>query len=137
MRDKSRSVNSIDVVFNFDCIGFTGTPFLDNYPTFDYIRNGRKDDIPDLIDRSFYAYSSDNLSIEEFEKRFALFQGQNSNVLVEYISRIRCSVKVHKCFKIGGMEMKYDREGEHGTKFDQERPTDPAFEKMVKLGGLK
>ena len=34
MRDKSRSVNSIDVVFNFDCIGFTGTPFIDNYPTF-------------------------------------------------------------------------------------------------------
>ena len=59
------------------------------------------------------------------------------DVLVEYISRIRCSVKVHKCFKIGGMEMKYDRDGEHGTKFDQERPTDPAFEKMVKLGGLK
>lgn len=86
IRDKSRSVNSIDIIFNFDCIGFTGTPFLDNYPTFDYIRNGRKDDIPDLIDRSFYAYSSDNLSIEEFEKRFALFQGQNSNVLVEYIS---------------------------------------------------
>ena len=24
IRDKSRSVNSIDVVFNFDCIGFTG-----------------------------------------------------------------------------------------------------------------
>ena len=26
IRDKSRSVNSIDVVFNFDCIGFTGGP---------------------------------------------------------------------------------------------------------------
>jgi hypothetical protein len=25
IRDKSRSVNSIDIVFNFDCIGFTGT----------------------------------------------------------------------------------------------------------------
>lgn len=24
IRDKSRSVNSIDVIFNFDCIGFTG-----------------------------------------------------------------------------------------------------------------
>ena len=31
---RSVSVNSIDVVFNFDCIGFTGTPFIDNYPTF-------------------------------------------------------------------------------------------------------
>ena len=32
MRDKSRSVNSIDVVFNFDCVGFTGTPLIDTYP---------------------------------------------------------------------------------------------------------
>jgi hypothetical protein len=86
IRDRSRSVNSIDVIFNFDCIGFTGTPFLDNYPTFDYIRKGRQDDIPDMIDRSFYAYTSDNLSVEEFEQRFALFQGQSSNVLVEYVS---------------------------------------------------
>jgi hypothetical protein len=43
IRDKSRSVNSIDIIFNFDCIGFTGTPFLDNYPTADYIRHERKD----------------------------------------------------------------------------------------------
>jgi hypothetical protein len=86
IRDKSRSVNSIDIMFNFDCIGFTGTPFLDNYPTFDYIRNERQDDIPDMIDRSFYAYTSDGLSVEQFEERFAKFQGQNSNVLVEYIS---------------------------------------------------
>mmetsp|Transcript_16564 Transcript_16564/g.40507 ORF Transcript_16564/g.40507 Transcript_16564/m.40507 type:complete len:2315 (+) Transcript_16564:297-7241(+) len=86
IRDRSRSVNSIDIIFNFDCIGFTGTPFLDNYPTFDYIRTGRQDDIPDLIDRSFYAYTSDGLTVDEFEERFALFQGQNSNVLVEYKS---------------------------------------------------
>jgi hypothetical protein len=86
IRDKSRSVSSIDVVFNFDCIGFTGTPFLDNYPTFDYIRHGRKDDIPDLIDRSFYAYTSDKLPLEEFERRFALFQGRNNHVISEYVS---------------------------------------------------
>jgi hypothetical protein len=43
IRDKSRSVNSVDIIFNFDCIGFTGTPFLDNYPTADYIRHQRKD----------------------------------------------------------------------------------------------
>ena len=85
IRDKSRSVNSIDIIFNLDCIGFTGTPFLDNYPTFDYIRNERKDDIPNLIDRSFYAYSSENLSKHEFEDRFARFQGQNDNVMVEYV----------------------------------------------------
>ena len=34
IHDKSRCVNSIDIVFNFDCKGFTGTPFIDNYPTF-------------------------------------------------------------------------------------------------------
>jgi len=74
IRDKSRSVNSIDIVFNFDCIGFTGTPFLDNYPTFEYIRHGRIDEIPDTIDRSFYAYTSDSLSQVDFEDRFARFQ---------------------------------------------------------------
>jgi hypothetical protein len=85
IRDKSRSVNSIDIVFNFDCIGFTGTPFIDNYPTFAYIRNRRQDEIPNLIDRSFYAYTTDNLSPEQFEERFARFQGQNSKVLVDYV----------------------------------------------------
>ncbi len=53
------------------------------------------------------------------------------DVLVEYISRIRCSVKVHKCYKIGGT----DAETIDGN--SDERPTDPAFEKMMKLGGLK
>jgi len=86
IRDKSRSVSSIDVVFNFDCIGFTGTPFLDNYPTFAYIRQGRTDEIPDLIDRSFYAYTCEGLPKEEFQRRFAQFQGKNSNVAVEYVS---------------------------------------------------
>ena len=85
IRDKSRSVNSVDVVFNFDCIGFTGTPFLDNYPTFGYIRDHREDDIPDMIDRSFYAYTSENLSVQEFQDRFERFQGQNDNVMVEYV----------------------------------------------------
>ena len=46
------------------------------------------------------------------------------DVLVEYISRIRCSVKVHKCYKIGGIPV------------EPEKEIDPAFEKMVKLGGL-
>jgi len=86
IQDESRSVNSIDVVFNFDCIGFTGTPFIDNYPTFSYIRSRREDDIPDLIDRSFYVYENEALSHAEFERRFSRFQGTNNNVLVEYVS---------------------------------------------------
>ena len=53
------------------------------------------------------------------------------DVLVEYISRIRCSVKVHKCYQIGGVD------AEANDPESSERPTDPAFEKMVKLGGLK
>jgi hypothetical protein len=85
IRDKSRSVNSIDIVFNFDCIGFTGTPFIDNYPTFAYIRDKRDDKIPDLIDRGFYVYTSDGLSTAQFEERFTSFQGTNSNVQVEYV----------------------------------------------------
>ena len=85
IRDKSRSVNSIDVIFNFDCIGFTGTPFIDNYPTFAYIRRQREDVIPDMIDRSFYAYTSEALSAAQFEERITRFQGKNSNVLVEYV----------------------------------------------------
>jgi hypothetical protein len=82
IRDESRSVNSIDVVFNFDCLGFTGTPFIDNYPTYSYIRDHREDKIPDLIDRSFYVYGNMQLSQADFEERFSQFQGQNSNVFV-------------------------------------------------------
>eukprot|EP00535_Pseudo-nitzschia_heimii_P012412 CAMPEP_0197198710 /NCGR_PEP_ID=MMETSP1423-20130617/33509_1 /TAXON_ID=476441 /ORGANISM="Pseudo-nitzschia heimii, Strain UNC1101" /LENGTH=1031 /DNA_ID=CAMNT_0042652545 /DNA_START=1648 /DNA_END=4743 /DNA_ORIENTATION=- len=86
IRDKSRSVNSIDIIFNFDCIGFTGTPFLDNYPTADYIRHKRKDDIPDMINRDFYVYSSDELKESEFAARFKTFQGQNNNIRARYVS---------------------------------------------------
>lgn len=86
IRDKSRSVNSIDIIFNLDTIGFTGTPFLDNYPTADYLRQERSDAIPDLIDRSFYAYTAEDLSVADFEERFARFQGQNSDVRVRYVS---------------------------------------------------
>jgi hypothetical protein len=39
-----------------------------------------------MIDRSFYAYTSDALSVEEFEERFARFQGQNNRVLAKYVS---------------------------------------------------
>ena len=47
------------------------------------------------------------------------------DVLVEYISRIRCSVKVHKCWTIGGVPI------------EPEKEIDKEFEKMNKLGGLK
>ena len=86
IRDKSRSVNSIDIVFNFDCLGFTGTPFIDNYPTFGYIQSGRQDSIPDLIDRSFYVYESEDVSQAQFEERFTRFQGKNNHVMVKYMS---------------------------------------------------
>ena len=47
------------------------------------------------------------------------------DVLVEYISRIRCSVKVHKCYAISGMPV------------EPEKEVDKEFERMNKLGGLK
>ena len=47
------------------------------------------------------------------------------DVLVEYISRLRCSVKVHKCYRISSVPV------------EPEKEIDPAFEKMNKLGGLK
>lgn len=53
------------------------------------------------------------------------------DVLVEYISRIRTSVKVHKCYAIGGVQ------SQTNDPESTERPTDPAFAKMVALGGLK
>ena len=53
------------------------------------------------------------------------------DVLVEYLSRIRCSVKVHKCYKIGGVQSEPNEQGIEG------REIDPEFDKMIKLGGLK
>jgi len=47
------------------------------------------------------------------------------DVLVEYISRIRCSVKVHKCYKIGSIPTEPPHE------------VDKEFENFAKLGGLK
>ena len=47
------------------------------------------------------------------------------DVLVEYVSRIRCSVKVHKCYAIGSIPT------------EPEKEIDPAFEKFTALGGLK
>ena len=64
----------------------SSTPFLDNYPTFRYIREKREDRIPDLIDRSFYVYSSEDLSTEAFQERFARFQGNNDHVESKYAS---------------------------------------------------
>lgn len=43
-------------------------------------------DIPDMINRDFYAYSSDELPQAEFEARFESFQGQNNNVRARYVS---------------------------------------------------
>jgi len=47
------------------------------------------------------------------------------DVLVEYVSRIRCSVKAHKCYQIGGVPT------------EPEKEINPEFEKMLKLGGIK
>ena len=48
------------------------------------------------------------------------------DVLIEYLSRIRCSVKVHKCYALGGMPEE-----------QEEREVPKEFENFTKLGGLK
>ena len=52
------------------------------------------------------------------------------DVLVEYISRIRCSVKVHKCYRIGGTD------AEANDSYTDGREIEPEFKKMMALGGL-
>jgi len=135
VRDRSKSVNSVDIIFNFDCIGFTGTPFLDNYPTSDYIRNQREDDIPPCIDRSFYAYTSENLPTEEFEERFSRFQGQNSNVQVEYVS----SDFMQESLKLGEMdtlEAIFEREETKSNLAAEESIKTSPFNVIVDLCGI-
>ena len=82
-----RSAEDIDALLRLmflQCL-LRSTPFLDNYPTFDYIRRSREDEIPDMIDRNFYAYTSDELTKEAFEERFTRFQGNNNRVTVKYV----------------------------------------------------
>ena len=128
IRDGSRSVNSVDVMFNFDLIGFTGTPFLDNYPTASYIRSHREDNIPPVIDRSFYAYTNEDISPETFKERFAIFQGTNSNVNVKFVS----SDFMLDTLKVGEMEtLKAIFECEQ-----QESQVIPPFNVVVDLCGV-
>jgi hypothetical protein len=61
----------------------------------------------------------------------SLSEPSEVDVLVEYVSRIRCSVKVHKCYKIGGVQ------SESNDSPSETREIDPEFDKMVQLGGLK
>jgi len=66
---------------------------------------------------------------KEFKKvtksALSLSDPSEVDVLVQYISRIRCSVQVHKCYKIGGVPV------------EPEREVDKEFENFAKLGGLK
>eukprot|EP01043_Picozoa_sp_COSAG02_P023858 COSAG02_NODE_1285_length_13457_cov_11.145606_9_plen_1761_part_00 len=133
IRDKSRSVNSVDVVFNFDCIGFTGTPFIDNYPTFAYIRGQREDRIPDMIDRSFYAYSSEDLPTADFQARFAAFQGQNSNVLMDYVPSDFVKAAAAEGDEMAILEGIFDREKSASAASGQE---DCGFNVLVDLCGI-
>lgn len=47
------------------------------------------------------------------------------DVLVEYVSRVRCSVKVHKCYEIKSIPI------------EPEKEVDKEFDRMNQLGGLK
>ena len=60
----------------------------------------------------------------------SLSEPSEVDVLVEYVSRIRCSVKVHKCYRIGALE------SETNTPESEDR-LDSATRKWLELGGLK
>jgi hypothetical protein len=60
----------------------------------------------------------------------SLSEPSEVDVLVEYVSRIRCSVKVHKCYRIGAIE------SETNTP-ESEDKLDSATRKWLELGGLK
>ena len=66
---------------------------------------------------------------KEFKKvtksSLSLSDPSEVDVLVEYVSRIRCSVKVHKCYAIGSIPV------------EDEKEVDPEFEKFTQLSGLK
>lgn len=66
---------------------------------------------------------------KEFKKvtksSLSLSDPSEIDVLVEYISRVRCSVKAHKCYKIGSIPTEPAKE------------VDKEFENFAKLGGLK
>lgn len=53
-----------------------------------------------MIDRSFYAYTSDGISAKAFQERFSIFQGTNRNVNVEFVS----SNFMQETLKSGEME---------------------------------
>ena len=60
----------------------------------------------------------------------SLSDPSEGDVLVEYISRIRCSVKVHKCYQIGGIDSE-------SNKPESEDRLDSATKNWLSLGGLK
>ena len=60
----------------------------------------------------------------------SLSEPSEVDVLVEYISRIRCSVKVHKCYKISAL-------GSEANTPESEDRLDSATRKRLELGGLK
>ena len=59
------------------------------------------------------------------KQTLTLSEPSEVDVLVEYVSRIRTTVRVHKCYKIGSIPV------------EPEREIDPEFERMNALGGLR
>tara|TARA_B100000927_G_C16266378_1_gene389592 strand:+ start:103 stop:588 length:486 start_codon:yes stop_codon:yes gene_type:complete len=66
---------------------------------------------------------------KEFKKvtklSLTLSEPSEIDVLVEYVSRVRTSVRAHKCYKIGSIPVEPQKE------------VDKEFENFVKLGGIQ
>jgi len=77
--------------------------------------------VKSFIQKEFKKVTGDSLSLS---------QPSEVDVLVEYISRIRVSVKAHKCWKIGsiGADPVFD---------DKKRKLDSATRNWIELGGLE
>ncbi len=89
------------LVHTFLAIAFT-LNITQKYPFKEVHSNGFEGEMESMVEKvkSFIQ--------KEFKKvtksALSLSDPSEVDVLVEYISRIRCSVKVHKCYKIGGTE---------------------------------
>ena len=81
-----------------------------------------------MIDRSFYAYTNEDISAKTFQERFSIFQGTNKNVNVEFVS----SNFMQQTLKLGEMETLqaiFEREQRGST-------TTPPFNVAVDLCGV-
>jgi len=86
--------------------------------------NGFESDMESMVEKVKSFIQKEYKKIKK--NALTLTEPSEVDVLVEYISRIRTSVKVHKCYRISAIPHECG-----------EKETDPAFEKFTQLSGIK